>query len=95
MELSVSSAPEISGWGVTIEYDVTQITFVSGGFEASDLLPGTFILPEEDTGVAKLLAVAEEYIGVPLVAQLAQNYPNPFNSETVIEYELPQSGKYS
>ena len=26
-------------------------------------------------------------------AQLAQNYPNPFNSETVIEYELPQSGE--
>ena len=43
--------------------------------------------------LAKLLAVAEEYLGVPLVAQLAQNYPNPFNSETVIEYQLPQSGE--
>ena len=43
--------------------------------------------------LAKLLAVAEEYIGVPLTAQLAQNYPNPFNSETVIEYQLPQSGE--
>ena len=45
------------------------------------------------TELAKLLAVAEAYLGVPLTAQLAQNYPNPFNSETVIEYELPQSGE--
>jgi hypothetical protein len=218
LELSVSSAPEINGWGVTIEYDATQVTFVSGSFESSDFLPGIFILPEEDLGVvilggavlgadvtnsgdgslgtlefevlpgfidstdlvisqvqwkrvdtgvevisvhnvatitasrisaglagdfdgdgkvslfdfflfadafggtdpafdlssdgkvdlfdfflfadafnstelAKLLAVAEAYLGVPLTAQLAQNYPNPFNSETVIEYELPQSGE--
>ena len=45
------------------------------------------------TELAKLLAVAEAYLGVPLTAQLAQNYPNPFNSETVIEYALPQSGE--
>ena len=45
------------------------------------------------TELAKLLAVAEAYLGVPLTAQLAQNYPNPFNSETVIEYQLPQSGE--
>jgi hypothetical protein len=45
------------------------------------------------TELAKLLAVAEAYLGVPLTAQLAQNYPNPFNSETVIEYGLPQSGE--
>jgi hypothetical protein len=218
MELSVSSAPEIDGWGVTINYDASQVTYVSGSFEASDFLPGIFILPEEDSGVvifggavlgtgvtnsgdgslgtlefevlsgfadstdlvitqvawkhvegddevisvhsvatitasrvdarlagdfdgdgkvglfdfflfadafggtdpefdltddgivnlfdfflfadafgsteqAKLLAMLEAYIGVPLTAQLAQNYPNPFNSETVIEYELPQSGE--
>ena len=218
MELSVSSAPEIDGWGVTINYDATQVTYVSGSFEASDFLPGIFILPEEDSGVvifggavlgtgvtnsgdgslgtlefevlpgftestdlvisqvawkrvdgdeevisvhsvatitasrvsaglsgdfdgdgrvdlfdfflfadafggtdpefdltddgivnlfdfflfadafgstelAKLLAVAEAYLDVPLTARLAQNYPNPFNSETVIEYELPQSGE--
>ena len=43
--------------------------------------------------LAKLLAVAEAFLGVPLTARLAQNYPNPFNSETVIEYELPQSGE--
>ena len=45
------------------------------------------------TELAKLLAVAEAYLGVPLTAQLAQNHPNPFNSETAIEYELPQSGE--
>ena len=43
--------------------------------------------------LAKLLAVAEVYLGVPLRAQLAQNYPNPFNSDTVIEYQLPQPGE--
>ena len=42
---------------------------------------------------AKLLAVAEVYLGVPLRVQLAQNYPNPFNSDTVIEYQLPQPGE--
>ncbi len=217
MELWVSSAPEINGWGVTIEYDATQVTFVSGSFEASDYLPGIFALAEEGTGwvipggsvlasgvtasgdgmlgtlefevlsgftdstdlvisqvqlkhvdtgeeiipvhyvatitasrasglvgdfngdgrvnlydffmfadafggtdpefdltgdgrvnlsdffvfadafgtkaLAKLLAVAEVYLGVPLRAQLAQNYPNPFNSDTVIEYQLPQPGE--
>jgi hypothetical protein len=217
MELSVSSAPEIDGWAVTINYDASQVTYVSGSFEASDFLPGIFILPEEDSGVvilggavlgtgvtnsgdgslgtlefevlpgfadstdlvisqvqlkhvdtgeeiipvhyvatitaarvsglvgdfngdgrvnlydffmfadafggtdpefdltgdgkvnlsdffvftdafgtkalAKLLAVAEVYLGVPLRAQLAQNYPNPFNSDTVIEYQLPQPGE--
>ena len=50
-------------------------------------------MPSGSTELAKLLAVAEAYIGVPLTAQLAQNYPNPFNSETVIEYQLPQSGE--
>ena len=50
MELWVSSAPEINGWGVTIEYDATQVTFVSGSFEASDYLPGIFSLAEEGTG---------------------------------------------
>ena len=44
-------------------------------------------------GLAKLLAVAEVYLGVPLRAQLAQNYPNPFNSDTVIECRLPQAGE--
>ena len=43
--------------------------------------------------LAKLLAVAEVYLWVPLRAQLAQNYPNPFNSDTVIEYQLPQPGE--
>ena len=44
-------------------------------------------------GLAKLLAVAEVYLGVPLRAQLAQNYPNPFNSDTVIECRLPRAGE--
>lgn len=31
-------------------------------------------------------------IGIPQVYNLQQNYPNPFNPETIISYEIPNSG---
>ena len=41
---------------------------------------------------AKLLALAQELIGLPSETDLQQNAPNPFNSETVISWFLLQPG---
>ena len=43
-------------------------------------------------GQAKLLAMAQDMIGLPAGPQLQQNAPNPFNSETVISWFLLQPG---
>jgi hypothetical protein len=37
---------------------------------------------------AKLIALAQKYLGLPVAANLGQNYPNPFNSSTTISYRL-------
>ena len=41
---------------------------------------------------AKLVAMAQDMIGLPAGPQLQQNAPNPFNSETVISWFLLQPG---
>ncbi len=41
-------------------------------------------------GQAKLIALAQDLIGLPRTPHLEQNYPNPFNSRTVIGFNLPQ-----
>ena len=43
-------------------------------------------------GQAKLVAMAQDMIGLPAGPQLQQNAPNPFNSETVISWFLLQPG---
>ena len=44
------------------------------------------------SGQAKLLAMAQEMLGLPAETQLQQNAPNPFNSETVISWFLLKPG---
>ena len=41
---------------------------------------------------AKLMRLAEDYIGLPRPSQIEQNYPNPFNSSTTIRYSTQRSG---
>ena len=40
---------------------------------------------------AKLIALAQEYLGLPTSPRLEQNYPNPFNHKTVIVFALPST----
>ncbi len=44
------------------------------------------------SGQAKLVALAQEMLGLPTVPELQQNTPNPFNSETVISWFLAKPG---
>ncbi len=46
----------------------------------------------DQSGQAKLLALAQELIGLPSETDLQQNWPNPFNSETVISWFLLETG---
>lgn len=41
---------------------------------------------------AKLMVMAEQYLGLPAVPSLEQNYPNPFNSSTTLRYRIAESG---
>ena len=44
------------------------------------------------SGQAKLVALAQEMLGLPAGTELQQNAPNPFNSETVISWFLLEPG---
>ena len=37
------------------------------------------------------MALAREYIGLPVTPVLGQNYPNPFNASTAIRLVLPRT----
>ena len=41
---------------------------------------------------AKLVRLAERYIGLPRPMQIERSYPNPFNSATAIRYSIQQPG---
>ncbi len=51
-----------------------------------------FVDAFDQSGQAKLLALAQELIGLPSETDLQQNWPNPFNSETVISWFLLEPG---
>ncbi len=40
---------------------------------------------------AKLVALAQQYLGLPTAAGLAPGYPNPFNSEIALPYRIAES----
>jgi hypothetical protein len=50
IEFNIQDAPEINGWSATIEFDPTQIRYVSGSFQASTFIPGLIALADEKTG---------------------------------------------
>ena len=47
LQLNVKDAPDINGWSATIEYDPSQVHYVSGSFQASDFIPGLLALVDE------------------------------------------------
>jgi hypothetical protein len=46
-------------------------------------------------GQAKLIAIAQEMIGLPEQSGLLPNYPNPFNMTTTIPFQIMLEGEYS
>jgi hypothetical protein len=43
----------------------------------------------QEAPLFKLVAMLEDYIGLPIEPRLEANYPNPFNGQTVIPFALP------
>jgi hypothetical protein len=56
------------------------------GFDDFFVFAGNF--GQEARG--KLIALAQEYLGLPEEPYLDNNYPNPFNSQTTIRFGLPE-----
>ena len=55
---------------------------------------GDFFLFADSFGAdaqGKLIALAREYIGLPVSSSMDQNYPNPFNSSTTVRYYVGET----
>ncbi|MFA6108929.1 MAG: Ig-like domain-containing protein [Candidatus Latescibacterota bacterium] len=50
LQLNVRGAPEIGGWGATVEYDSTQLRYVRGSFQASDFIADLLALVDDKPG---------------------------------------------
>ena len=93
---------DFNGDGKTDFVDFFLFADAYGGTDARFDLDGSgtvdfvdffqFVDSFDQPGQAKLLALAQEMLGLPAGPQLQQNAPNPFNSETVISWFLLEPG---
>ena len=96
------AATDFNGDGKTDFVDFFLFIDAYGGTDARFDLDGSgtvdfvdffeFVDAFDQPGQAKLLAMAQEMLGLPAGPQLQQNAPNPFNSETVISWFLLSPG---
>ena len=96
------ASTDFNGDGKTDFVDFFLFADAYGGTDARFDLDGSgtvdfvdffqFVDSFDQSGQAKLLALAQELIGLPSETDLQQNAPNPFNSETVISWFLLQPG---
>ena len=99
---SQQTATDFNGDGKTDFVDFFLFADAYGGTDARFDLDGSgtvdfvdffqFVDAFDQAGQAKLLAMAQEMIGLPAETQLQQNAPNPFNSETVVSWFLLEPG---
>ena len=54
IQLQVKDAPEINGWNVDIEYNSTQLRYMSNSFQASGFIPGFVGLANEVEGMVSV-----------------------------------------
>jgi hypothetical protein len=74
-------------WKPSTEFDLTSDGFVD--FADFFVFADAF---GKSRPIFKLMALAEQLLGLPSEPHLAQNYPNPFNAHTVIPVGLPHGG---
>jgi PKD repeat protein len=75
--------------------EVTSGPALAGDIDGNDTVDlFDFFLFADNFGVvalAKLMDLAQEYLGLPGSSQLEQNYPNPFNAATTIQFSILRS----
>ncbi|MBT7599246.1 MAG: T9SS type A sorting domain-containing protein, partial [Gemmatimonadetes bacterium] len=72
-------------WTASEEFDLTGDGFVD--FRDFFLFADYF---GQRAPLFKLMALAQDVLGLPTQAQLQPNYPNPFNSSTMIAFAIPR-----
>ena len=101
-QTQTQAATDFNGDGKTDFVDFFQFVDAFGSTDARFDLNGDgkvdfvdffqFVDAFGSSGQAKLVAMAQEMLGLPAVTELQQSRPNPFNSETVISWFLAKPG---